>query len=170
MAPHSGTDTPQAGGCPSVGTGCRLIAPHTPCPCAQPEFRTECSHQASYSPVPAPASVEPCACTVLRLCREARSIHNCTFLHLLSYRTVPFRANGIVHRQQLTDSNVLPLCAKHTEDTTAHSHNHARCRDGRDRSHLASNIMVSAMLQRVHLLMLHSARAWGHLLLSASCS
>ena len=47
MAPHSGTATVQTAGCPSVGTGCRLIAPHTPYPCIIPEFRTECSKQAS---------------------------------------------------------------------------------------------------------------------------
>ena len=47
MAPHSGTDTSQTAGCPSVGTGCRLIAPHTPYPCDIPELRTECSKQAS---------------------------------------------------------------------------------------------------------------------------
>ena len=45
---HSGTDTPQTAGCPSVGTGCRLIAPHTLYPCAHPEFWTECSNQASF--------------------------------------------------------------------------------------------------------------------------
>ena len=33
----------------TVGTGCRLIAPHTPCPCVNLELRTECSNQASYT-------------------------------------------------------------------------------------------------------------------------